>query len=134
MTLGEPPPSRCFRIDLLNIKEMSAACAERAAIVTPIGWSEASTSHQITRPMGGVDKGRTERQVAFGDRIRARRQELGMTQESLALASGIARSYIGSLEGGQRNPSLDNIARLAQALEIDAADLVRGLQNLPGRS
>src|SRR5260221_460821 len=35
--------------------------------------------------MGGTDKGRTRRQVEFGDRVRSRRQELGWSQEKLAL-------------------------------------------------
>jgi transcriptional regulator with XRE-family HTH domain len=43
------------------------------------------------------------------------------------------RTYIGSLEAGDRNPSLENIARLAVALGADAADLVKGLQKLKGR-
>ena len=59
--------------------------------------------------------------------------KVGLTQEALALKSGINRTYIGSLEAGERNPSLENIARLAVALGVDAADLVRGLQKLKGR-
>ncbi len=83
--------------------------------------------------MAGTGKGPTPRQREFGDRVRARRQKLGLSQEALALRAGIHRTYIGSLESGDRNPSLDNIARLAAGLGIDAAELVRGLQDLPGR-
>jgi transcriptional regulator with XRE-family HTH domain len=83
--------------------------------------------------VAGTGKGPTPRQQEFGDRIRARRLKLGLSQEALALHSGINRTYIGSLEAGDRNPSLENIARLAVALGIDAADLVRGLQKLKGR-
>jgi transcriptional regulator with XRE-family HTH domain len=83
--------------------------------------------------MGGTDKGRTERQVEFGDRIRARRQALGLSQEALALRAGINRTYIASLEAGRRNPSLELISKLARALETDAGKLVRRLQEVPGR-
>ena len=69
----------------------------------------------------------------FGDRIRNRRLKRDLSQEALALKSGINRTYIGSLEAGERNPSLENISRLAVALDVDAADLVRGLQKLRGR-
>lgn len=83
--------------------------------------------------MAGTGKGQTPRQRAFGDRVRARRLELQLSQEALAHRAGINRTYIGSLESGGRNPSLENIARLAGALGLDAADLVRGLQSIAGR-
>jgi transcriptional regulator with XRE-family HTH domain len=84
--------------------------------------------------MGGTDKGKSARQVEFGDRVRARRQALNLSQESLTLKAGINRTYIASLETGQRNPSLDLMARLATALRIDLGELVGGLQKKRGRS
>lgn len=56
-----------------------------------------------------------------------------MTQEGLAHRARINRSYVGSLEAGGRNPSLETIARLATALGVDAAELVAGLQVVRGR-
>jgi transcriptional regulator with XRE-family HTH domain len=53
--------------------------------------------------MGGTDKGRTRRLIEFGDRVRARRHELGWSQERLGLKADINRSYIASLESGRRN-------------------------------
>jgi transcriptional regulator with XRE-family HTH domain len=82
--------------------------------------------------MGGTDKGKSRRQVEFGDRLRARRQELGWSQEALAFKAGINRTYIASLESGRRNPSLDLIARLAVAMKLDAGELVRGLERFKG--
>lgn len=70
----------------------------------------------------------------FGDRIRARRDELGLSQEALAHRAGLQRAYIGQLETGMRSPGLETLAKLARALELDAADLVRGLQKLKGRT
>lgn len=83
--------------------------------------------------MGGTEKGRSLRQVEFGDRVRARRQELSLSQEALAHRASINRTYIASLEAGQRNPSLDLMARLARALDVDLADLLYGLQAVMGR-
>jgi transcriptional regulator with XRE-family HTH domain len=83
--------------------------------------------------VAGTRKGATPRQRLFGDRVRERRIEIGLTQEGLAHAANINRTYIGSLETGERNPSLDLIARLALALGCDAADLVKGIQRKRGR-
>jgi transcriptional regulator with XRE-family HTH domain len=83
--------------------------------------------------VGGTDKGRSDRQAELGDRIRKYRQRLGLSQEALALQADINRSYIASLEAGRRNPSLDMLARLAMALQIDLGTLIRGLQDLRGR-
>ncbi len=75
----------------------------------------------------------TKRQLHFASRVREQRAAVGMSQVQLAFRSGINRTYIGSLESGRRNPSLENICRLALALGVDAADLVRGSQELKGR-
>jgi len=83
--------------------------------------------------VAGTGKGPTDRQREFGARVRAQRRAVGMTQEALAHRAGVHRSYVGSLETGGRNPSLETIARLATALEVDAADLVAGLQAVRGR-
>lgn len=83
--------------------------------------------------MAGTGKGITPRQRMFGDRVRAARHDLRLSQDDLALKADVNRSYIASLEAGHRNPSLELIAKLATALEIDAGDLVRGLQDEDGR-
>lgn len=64
----------------------------------------------------------------FGSRVRERRNELGLSQEGLAGISGLHRTYIGSLERGERNVSLVNVVRLAAALDMDPSALVKGLQ------
>ena len=75
---------------------------------------------------------RTERQEVFGERVRERRKEMGLSQEALALTSGLQRAYIGQIEQGRRNVSLDNMADVARALEVGLGDLVAGLQDLRG--
>lgn len=83
--------------------------------------------------MAGTGKGTTPRQRAFGDRVRQYRNQLGLSQEAFAWQAGINRTYIASLEAGQRNPSLDLVCKVAKALGVDAADLVEGLQKKRGR-
>ena len=60
----------------------------------------------------------TDIQVAFGRRVRELRQLRGLSQEQLAEACGLHRTYIGGIERGERNPSLINIGRIATALSV----------------
>lgn len=59
--------------------------------------------------------------------MRQLRNGIGMSQENLALACGLDRSYVGSVERGQRNVSLLNIHRLAAALGVTLEELFKGL-------
>jgi len=63
----------------------------------------------------------------FGARVRSRRVALGWSQERLADEVGIHFTYVGSVERGERNLSLRNILRIADALDVDAGALVTGL-------
>lgn len=84
--------------------------------------------------MAGTGKGTTPRQRLVGDRVRERRHALGLSQEALAHRAVLNRTYIATLERGERNPSLETICALALALEADVSDLVGGTQDVPGRS
>ena len=64
----------------------------------------------------------------FGQRIRARRTQLGKSQEQLARDSSLHWSYLGQVERGQRNLTLHNILKLAEVLELDPGELVQGLR------
>lgn len=66
-------------------------------------------------------------QVEFGDRLRQLRLESGLSQEQLADLAALDRSYVGSVERGERNISLDNICKLASALGLPPSDLMRGV-------
>ena len=63
----------------------------------------------------------------FGSNVRRFREALGMTQENLAEAAGLDRSYIGGVERGERNPALTAILRLATAFETPPARLFAGI-------
>ena len=51
-----------------------------------------------------------------------------MSQEEFAHAAGLDRSYVGSIERGEKNLSLRNLLRLAEAVEVDPGDLTEGLK------
>lgn len=59
----------------------------------------------------------------FGLRIRELRQQRGWSQEEFADECGVHRTYIGGVERGERNVSLDNIARIAIALDMEISAL-----------
>jgi transcriptional regulator with XRE-family HTH domain len=61
---------------------------------------------------------------ALGEAVARLRHHNGMTQEALAEAADLHRSYIASLETGSRNPTLDVIVKLAQALNVSPSDLL----------
>ncbi len=60
----------------------------------------------------------------FGDRVRKLRKEKGMTQEQLADAAQIERSYMGTIERDERNPTLMKVYNIAKALKISAGQLL----------
>lgn len=72
-------------------------------------------------------------QKAFGDAVRARRQELGLSQEDLGFEAELHRTYISQLERGLKSPSLATIEQLAQVLKTKPSDLVRAAEKLAGR-
>jgi transcriptional regulator with XRE-family HTH domain len=55
----------------------------------------------------------------FGDRLRQLRQQQGISQEELAFRCGLHRTYVSSVERGERNVSLVNIHRLALSLQVE---------------
>jgi len=60
----------------------------------------------------------------FGRHLALIRQEKGISQERLALESGMARSYLSGVERGVRNVALRNICVLAHALQVPPARLL----------
>lgn len=60
----------------------------------------------------------------FGQRLKSIRTEKGLTQEQLALESGLDRTYVSSVERGLRNLSLITIVKFADALEVEPLTLL----------
>ena len=70
-------------------------------------------------------RGQPDVRERLGYAIKARREELGLTQEDLADQSGIHRTYLSDVERGTRNICLLNIERVAGALSLPISELFR---------
>lgn len=68
----------------------------------------------------------------LGQRIRAARREIGMSQERLAHESGLDRSYVGRVERGEHNLTFISLVKIARALGRDVAALTTGLPIIQG--
>ena len=63
--------------------------------------------------------------ISFGDRIRSLREGEDWSQEELAEHTGFHRTYIGMVERGERNPSLKNIKKFADAFGMELSQLMK---------
>ena len=66
----------------------------------------------------------SELSIAFGQLVRKHRKEKNISQEQLALLCNIDRSYMGRIERGEVNITLEKLYHLAKALEKDLSDLL----------
>lgn len=58
----------------------------------------------------------------FGDKVRAERTRLGLSQEELATKAGVHRTYIGMIERAEKNITLENIQKICKALNLKIGD------------
>jgi transcriptional regulator with XRE-family HTH domain len=63
--------------------------------------------------------------LLFGQRVRELRKKKAVSQEAFAASINLDRSYFGSVERGERNVSLENIAIIADGLGVEAFELLR---------
>ena len=62
--------------------------------------------------------------VKFGSKVRERRLSLDLSQEELASRAGVHRTYVGMVERAEKNVTLRNIERIANALELSLDQLM----------
>ncbi len=63
--------------------------------------------------------------LKVGNKIRQLRTDNGLSQEKLSFACDLDRTYIGSVERGERNISVINLKKIAQALNTDPSELLK---------
>jgi transcriptional regulator with XRE-family HTH domain len=63
--------------------------------------------------------------IIFGERVREIRKEKGLSQEELAHKADLHRTYIGMIERAEKNITLLNIEKIANALEVNIKELLR---------
>ncbi|WP_019914709.1 helix-turn-helix domain-containing protein [Paenibacillus sp. HW567] len=72
----------------------------------------------------------TDLRNTVGDRIRAIRKAKGLTQQQLAELSNLDDAYIGAVERGERNFSIDTLEKIVVALKIQPTELFQNLDDL----
>jgi transcriptional regulator with XRE-family HTH domain len=63
-------------------------------------------------------------QAALGAAVKARREELGLTQEQLALKGNLHTRWVSNVENAWRNPSYSSLRRLAASLDLTTSELI----------
>ncbi len=71
--------------------------------------------------------------VAIGDVIRSYRAERGLSQGDIERRTGLLRCYLSRVENGHTVPSLETLAKIAEALSISLADFFPGVQTVGDR-
>lgn len=63
--------------------------------------------------------------VLFGNRVKEIRKEKGLSQEQLSFKANLHRTYIGMIERAEKNITLINIQKIANALEVEITELLK---------
>lgn len=95
-------------------------------------WAYSRDRSKIELPVPLLRSSKLERSAeeCFGQAIRERRKELGLTQEELAHQSGFHPTYIGQLERGVKSPSLRTVFSLASVLGSSPSALLFRVESL----
>jgi transcriptional regulator with XRE-family HTH domain len=88
--------------------------------------TKASKSKHIQPPVG------PER--AFGEALREIRKEKGISQEQLALDSGLDRTYVSLIERGTQSPTIRSVLKLANILGVKPSEIIVRMETLMPKS
>ena len=86
-------------------------------------WSRLTIPVSVVGAVANIPKHRK----ILGETLRASRKEAGLSQERLAELADLHPNYIGEVERGEKNISIDALLRIAHALNVPMAHLVAGL-------
>lgn len=75
--------------------------------------------------MSGPKSSKKSLNVIAGENIRRLRKSLGISQDAFSELAGVHRTYVGSVERGERNMTLDTLQCIAKALKVSPADLLQ---------
>lgn len=82
--------------------------------------------------MNARRKTKKSARLVFAENLRLARKAIGLSQEELADIVGLHRTYVGSVERGERNVSIDNMEALSQGVSVELTELLID-QSLPTR-
>lgn len=103
-------PTHAIRADAANLA---------AAVARALGRYLSSVDAKSSGLKGGgVKAPPSELRKTVAENVRRQRNGLALSQEALAAEAGLRRTYIGAIERAERNLSLDNLERLATALQV----------------
>jgi transcriptional regulator with XRE-family HTH domain len=74
---------------------------------------------------------RSGKHLALGEALRSLRLEIKLSQEELGARAGLDRTYIGGIERGERNPSVESLLRVLKELETTPSELFRRAESNP---
>ncbi|MDO4225253.1 MAG: helix-turn-helix transcriptional regulator [Bergeyella zoohelcum] len=63
--------------------------------------------------------------VQFGNKVKEIRKQKGLSQEELSFKANLHRTYIGMIERAEKNITLINIQKIAEALEVEIVELLK---------
>ncbi len=67
----------------------------------------------------------TSTRKRFGKKLRELRKQIGISQEELGFRAGLHRTYIGSIERGEQNMSIQGVEKLAKAIGVSVGELMK---------
>lgn len=73
----------------------------------------------------GISKKTSKARKILAANMRARRAELGISQEKLAELADLHRTYVSTVERSQRNIGIDGVERIARALKLKMSELLQ---------
>ena len=77
---------------------------------------------------------RSDRHLAYGMALREIRSERLLSQEALAHRAGLDRTYLSGIERGERNPSLESLLKIMDALELPLSELATRAEQVDASS